>query len=118
MRPGYKRSVARRLRRSMTDAEHTLWFHLRNRALMRCKFRRQHPIGPYVADFVCVERGLIVEAGAGQQADARADEQRTHYLRSRGYRILRFWNNDILVRTDTVLEQIHAALARSVVSLN
>lgn len=118
MRPGQKSTFARRLRRSMTDAEHRLWFHLRNRALMGCKFRRQHPVGPYVADFACIERGLIVEVDDGQHSNSHADEGRTGYLRSRGYRVLRFWNNDVLMRTDAVLEQIHAALARNIVSLD
>ena len=115
MRPHQKRDFARRLRRNLTDAERKLWFHLRNRALMGCKFRRQQPIGPYVADFVCFERGLIVEADGGQHSDVRADECRTCYLRSHGYRVLRFWNNDVLTRTEAVLEQIHATLARNVV---
>ncbi|KRD34158.1 hypothetical protein ASE35_10505 [Lysobacter sp. Root916] len=118
MRPGQKRNDARRLRRSMTDAECRLWFHLRNRALMGCKFHRQHPIGPYVADFACIERGLIVEADGGQHADSGADRARTRFLASRGYRVLRFWNNDVLARTEAVLEQIHAAVACDAVSLS
>ncbi|KRB10945.1 endonuclease domain-containing protein [Lysobacter sp. Root690] len=118
MRPGQKSDFARSLRHRMTDAEHRLWFHLRNRTLMGCKFRRQHPIGPYVADFACIERGLIVEADGGQHSNLHADERRTLYLRSRGYRVLRFWNNDVLMRTDAVLEQIHAALTRNIVSLD
>ena len=112
MRAGRKRDFARELRRRMTDAELRLWFHLRNRALMGCKFRRQHPIGPYVADFVCIERALVVEADGGQHAGSGLDLARTAYLHARGYRVLRFWNNDVLVRTETVLEQIHAALGR------
>ncbi|MEG3789911.1 endonuclease domain-containing protein [Lysobacter sp. CCNWLW3] len=118
MRPGQKRNCARHLRRSMTDAELRLWFHLRNRALMGCKFRRQHPIGPYIADFACIERGLIVETDGGQHADSGADRVRTRFLAFRGYRVLRFWNNDVLARTDAVLEQIHAAVARDAVSLS
>ena len=116
MRPGQKRNRARRLRRSMTDAEHRLWFHLRNRALMGCKFRRQHPIGPYIADFACIEHRLIVEADGGQHADSGADRDRTRFLASCGYRVLRFWNNDVLARTDAVLEQIHAAVICDAVS--
>ncbi|MBX9400021.1 endonuclease domain-containing protein [Lysobacter sp. BMK333-48F3] len=112
MRAGRKRDFARELRRRMTDAELRLWFHLRNRALMGCKFRRQHPIGPYVADFVCIERALVVEADGGQHAGSGPDLARTAYLHARGYRVLRFWNNAVLVRTETVLEQIHAALGR------
>lgn len=71
MRPAQKRDRARRLRRSMTDAEHRLWFHLRNRALMGCKFRRQHPVGPYVADFACIERSMVVEVDGGQHGFRR-----------------------------------------------
>jgi len=116
MRPAQKRDCARRLRRSMTDAEHRLWFHLCNRALMGCKFRRQHPVGPYVADFACIERRVVVEVDGGQHADSGADPGRTRFLAACGYRVLRFWNNDVLARSDAVLEQIHAALSRAALS--
>ena len=115
MRPNQKRDFARQLRRRMTDAEARLWFHLRNRALRGCKFRRQYPIGPYIADFACVEAGLVVEVDGGQHADAPSEPGRDRCLRAHGYRILRFWNNDVLARTEAVLEQIHIALGRDAV---
>jgi len=110
MRPGQKRQFARCLRRNMTDAEHRLWFHLRNRALLGFKFRRQAPIGPHIADFVCAERQLIVEVDGGQHGACVADAVRTRALQAEGYRVLRFWNNDVLLQTADVLEQILAAL--------
>jgi very-short-patch-repair endonuclease len=99
---------ARQLRREMTDAERLLWFLLRNRRLSGCKFRRQHPIGPYIADFVCLHHWLIVEADGGQHAEARlhADETRTTWLEAQGWRMIRFWNGDILQRQNDVLEAI------------
>jgi very-short-patch-repair endonuclease len=87
---------ARKLRRNETDAEHRLWTMLRNRSMTNAKFVRQHPIGRYVADFVCREKMLVVEADGGQHADSAVDEQRTAFLNLRGYSVLRFWNNDIL----------------------
>ena len=112
MRPGQKRNFARHLRREMTNAERHLWFFLRNRALMGHKFRRQLPIGPYIVDFACIQARLIVELDGGQHVSAGvADTTRTAHLQSRGYRVLRFWNNDVLTRTDAVMMAIHAALA-------
>ena len=99
---------ARRLRREATDAERRLWYHLRNRRLGGFKFKQQETIGLYVADFACVEIRLIVEADGGQHSEAR-DAARTEYLESLGWRVLRFWNNDILQRNDAVLEVILAA---------
>ncbi len=95
----------------MTDAERLLWRHLRNRDLIGRKFRRQHAIGGYIVDFICIEAMLIVEADGGQHAD-RADEdaERTRHLTALGYRMLRFWNDDILLRTDNVLEAVIRAL--------
>src|SRR5690606_10831634 len=98
-------------RRRMTDAEQLVWHHLRNRSLVGWKFRRQHPIGPYVADFVCVEAALVVELDGGQHLDSAADDVRTSYLRSRGWRVLRFWNNDVLLRTELVMSVVYEALA-------
>ena len=101
------RNRARNLRRDQTDAEGKLWARLRTRQLCGLKFRRQHPIGPYVADFCCVERGLVVELDGGQHAtQAEADQRRSTYLEQRGYRVLRFWDNEVLVSPDAVLEQI------------
>ncbi len=103
---------ARQLRREMTDAERLLWFLVRGRRLGGCKFRRQHPIGPYIADFVCLHHRLIVEADGGQHADVRlqADEYRTRWLMAQGYRVIRFWNGDILHRQNDVLEAIVRAI--------
>lgn len=101
---------AQRLRREMTDAETWLWRHLRDRQIAGAKFRRQQPIGPFVADFVCQSARLIVEADGSQHCDSRSDSRRDGWLSGRGYRILRFWNNDILTNMDGVLAAIHAAL--------
>ena len=112
MREGEQRDFARRLRRDLTDAEQCIWYFLRNRALMGCKFRRQHPVGPYIADFACIEAGLIVELDGGQHAGSKADVARTAYLASGGYRVLRFWNDEVLTQAEAVLTVIHDALAR------
>jgi very-short-patch-repair endonuclease len=102
---------AQRLRREMTGAERKLWSVLRNRQLDNEKFRRQRPIGPFIADFVCQERRLIVEADGGQHADSISDAKRTAFLESKGYRVLRFWNNDILNNLDGVAQVIANALS-------
>ncbi|CAA6603649.1 conserved hypothetical protein [Rhodospirillaceae bacterium LM-1] len=93
---------ARSLRQAMTDAERRLWSILRGRNLGGFKFRRQHPCGSYVLDFACIERMLAVEADGGQHADSEADLRRTKWLESQGWRVMRFWNNDILANTDGV----------------
>ena len=90
----------------MTDAENRLWSLVRNRQLDGHKFRRQHPLGPFVADFVCVERRVIVELDGGQHADSAYDARRTTWLEGQGWRVLRFWNNDILTEAGGVLEVI------------
>ena len=102
---------AKRLRRDLTDTERKLWSILRSRQFEGAKFRRQQPIGPFIADFVCQEQRLIVEADGGQHADSNSDASRTTFLESRGYRVLRFWNNDILESLDGVAQAIAAALA-------
>jgi very-short-patch-repair endonuclease len=102
--------LARTLRQAATDAEQRLWAALRNRRLAGYKFRRQQPIPPYVVDFVCIEHRLIVEADGGQHAESAADARRTNQLEAQGWRVLRFWNNDILANTEGVLEAILAAL--------
>jgi len=84
---------------------------LRNRQLGGAKFRRQQPIGPFIADFVCLERKLIVEADGGQHTDSAADARRSGYLEHKGYRVLRFWNNDILNNLDGVAQFIALALS-------
>jgi very-short-patch-repair endonuclease len=106
------RQRARQLRRDQTDAEQRLWAKLRDRQLGGAKFRRQHPIGPFVADFCCPQRKLIVELDGGQHAeDVAADQKRSRFLEAQGYRVLRFWNHDVLKGTDAVLERIAEALS-------
>jgi very-short-patch-repair endonuclease len=102
---------AQRLRREMTDAERNLWSVLRNRQVDGAKFRRQQPIGPFIVDFVCQDRRLIIEADGGQHAGNARDARRDAFLTSKSYRVLRFWNNDILRNIDGVAESIAAALS-------
>jgi adenine-specific DNA-methyltransferase len=97
------------LRRNATDAEQALWWELRARRLGGHKFRRQWTIGPYIADFCCLEAGLIVEVDGGQHTLER-DRGRTRYLAAEGFRLLRFWNNDVLGNLDGVLLVILEAL--------
>jgi len=111
MREGAKTGFARRLRRDMTDAERRLWHHLRRRQLLGSRFRRQFPIGPYIVDFACLEAKLVIEVDGSQHFDATGDVTRTDCLHERGYRVLRFWNNDVLVRTQQVLAVIHETLS-------
>jgi very-short-patch-repair endonuclease len=102
---------APRLRQSATKAERKLWFLLRNRQFGGLKFRRQHPIGPFVTDFCCTEAKLIVELDGGHHAlERRSDAERTRYLEAQGYRVLRFWNNEALSSVDGVLQRIALAL--------
>src|SRR5215469_14280694 len=102
---------ARRLRRDSTEAEKRLWYRLRARQIEGAKFVRQDPIGPYVVDFACRQRRLIVELDGGQHATDTRDAVRDQWLSERGYRVLRFWNNDVLSNTEGVLETIAAALS-------
>jgi very-short-patch-repair endonuclease len=102
---------ARIARREPTDAEDKLWTYLRAGRLGDWKFRRQVPIGPFRADFVCPKAKLIIELDGSQHGDAvRYDDRRTAFLDREGYRVLRFWNNDVLAKTDHVLEAILAEL--------
>lgn len=94
----------------MTDAERTLWSHLRRKQL-GYRFRRQVPFGRYIADFVCFDRRLILEVDGGHHADQMAqDDERTTWLESLGFRVLRFWNSQVLQETEGVLEAIMDAL--------
>jgi very-short-patch-repair endonuclease len=102
---------ARGLRSTMTDAEERLWMRLRGDQISGHRFRRQVPIGPYVLDFACRKARLAIEVDGGQHATASLeDDRRTAWLTSRGYRVLRFWNNQVLTETDAVLESIRTAL--------
>jgi adenine-specific DNA-methyltransferase len=98
---------ARELRKNATDAEQRLWRRLRDRQLLGLKFRRQHRIGPYIADFYCDECRLVIELDGGQHADAVTyDTRRTRYLEGTGLVVARFWNNDVLGNTEGVLTRI------------
>ena len=109
----FKRSRARRLRHTLTDAEYQLWQLLRSRQLADTKFRRQVPLGPWVVDFVSFGHMLIVEADGSQHAESTRDQIRDADLQRRGFSILRFWNNDILSNTDGVLQLILETIERS-----
>jgi very-short-patch-repair endonuclease len=97
------------LRTFMTDAKRKLWHALRSRGV-GAKFRRQVPLGPYIADFVSFDAKMIVEVDGGQHASSVTDQERDRYFVNRGYRILRFWNNDVLSNPDGVLQTISAAI--------
>ena len=113
IRPSTNRN-ARDLRRNLTDAERALWRHLRQRQVAGLKFRRQHPIGHYILDFVCLEARLVIELDGGQHADRQGeDHERTAWLEARGYRVLRFWNTDVLGNPEGLLELILRAVAGS-----
>ena len=101
---------AKRLRTEMTDAERRLWYRLRAHRFDGHKFKRQVPIGPYVVDFACLGRKVVIEVDGGQHADSPTDGKRDAYLEQEGFRVLRFWNNDVLRNTDGVLEVILSAL--------
>jgi adenine-specific DNA-methyltransferase len=104
-------AFARLLRARMTNAEQRLWNELRNRKLRGFKFRRQYPLGGYVVDFVCVDRALVIEVDGGQHSnETRHKRQRTEWLEQHGWRVLRFWNNEVHGNLTGVLERILEAL--------
>ena len=105
-------SKARTLRQNATDAETKLWFAVRDRRLAGLKFVRQKSIGPYVADFLCRDRNLIIEVDGGQHDEQRvADDRRTRKIEALVYRVLRFWNNEVLQRIDGVMSAIFEVLS-------
>lgn len=101
---------ARHMRTNPTEAERRLWSILRNKRLAGHKFKRQQVIGRYIVDFVNFERKLIIEADGSQHIDSETDERRATWLESQGFRVLRFFNDDILARTEQVAEAIWFAL--------
>ncbi|WP_266159087.1 endonuclease domain-containing protein [Dyella silvatica] len=102
---------ARRLRNGATDTERHLWRYLRRENLAGYKFRRQYPMVGYIVDFVCIPATLVIELDGGQHADAVGyDAERTRVIEAHGYRVLRFWNDDVLLRTDDVLAEIWRGL--------
>lgn len=111
--PEAMQDFARQLRRSMTDAEKRLWYHLRDRQLNGVKFKRQQVLGRYIVDFVCFETRLVIELDGGQHLDRKADISRDAWLRAQGFEVLRFWNNDVLKDTAAVPERIDELTAPS-----
>jgi|SRR5579871_2508546 len=112
----FRRGTAKRLRENATDAESLLWRRLRRFPVSGTHFRRQVPIGPYVADFACMAARLVIEVDGSQHGRddiRRRDEGRTRWLEAEGYRVMRFWNNDLTENMDGVLEAIYAAICGS-----
>ena len=104
---------SKHLRHNQTDAERKLWLHLRSRQMNGTKFRRQQPVGRYIVDFFCPESKLVVELDGGHHADqVQADQRRTEFLTKAGYRVLRFWDNEVLSETEAVLQKIVEELNR------
>ena len=98
--------TAKTLRKSQTNAEKLLWKHLRAKQMEGLKFRRQQPIGNYVIDLICLEKSLVIEVDGGQHADNKKDAERDAWLKLEGFKVLRFWNNEVLTNMKGVLEMI------------
>jgi very-short-patch-repair endonuclease len=128
--PDRSTHIAKALRRRMTDTERHLWTQLRAHRLARWKFKRQQPIGPYIVDFVCFEARLVIEVAeklllrfphfrlpwrsdGGQHQGSEADRVREAWLEGQGFRLQRFWNNEVLNEMTAVLERIAEALSPS-----
>lgn len=104
-------AIAKTLRKRPTVAENLLWRHLKAKQLERFKFRRQEAIGNYIADFVCFEKRLIIEADGGQHARrVQDDKERDRWFANQGFRVLRFWNNEVFANIEGVLETIRKEL--------
>jgi very-short-patch-repair endonuclease len=97
----------------MTDAELRLWYRLRAHRFNGLKFKRQAPIGPYIVDFICFDHKMIIEVDGGQHDERAQDRRRDEWLRKEGYRVMRFWNSDVLKQTDVVLNEISSAILNS-----
>ncbi|MFA9275953.1 MAG: endonuclease domain-containing protein [Candidatus Aquirickettsiella gammari] len=106
------KTYAREMRKKMPDAEQLLWYLLRNRRVAGAKFRRQHAVGRYILDFYCVEKKLAVELDGGQHSEQQTyDQHRDAYLKQQGIEVLRFWNNQMLLETEAVLELIYSKVS-------
>ena len=105
--------LAKQLRVNMTDAEKLLWYHLRGHQFLGVKFKRQQPLGNYIVDFISFEHKIIIEVDGGQHLDSESDKQRDTWLQGQGFQVLRFWNNEVLGETESVLEKILQALTPS-----
>ncbi|NCO60259.1 endonuclease domain-containing protein [bacterium] len=107
-------SLAKSLRKNPTDAEQLLWSRLKMRQIEGFKFRRQQPIGNYIVDFVCLDNRIVIEVDGGQHAEEKnKDRERDTYLQRYGFKVLRFWNNDVLRNTEGVLEVIRDACLKN-----
>ena len=105
------RNRARKMRKNPTEAERALWTHLRQRRIRGYRFRRQHSIPPFIVDFACPQLRLAIELDGSQHDEGRAnDEWRTQKLGEASYRVIRFWNDDVLMDVDVVLDSIHMAV--------
>ena len=105
---------ARELRKSSTDAEHLLWKHLRAKRMNGLKFKRQQPIGKYIVDFICFEKRIVIELDGGQHAiRCDKDKRRDSWLEGQTFRVLRFWNNDVLTNIHGVLQIILTACSET-----
>jgi very-short-patch-repair endonuclease len=104
-----KTTTARKLRNNLTEAEKKLWYYLRNKNLGE-KFRRQQPIGPYFPDFVCLNKFLIIELDGGQHFASATDKPRDDYFKKEKFKVLRFWNNEVLENIEGVLTKIEEQL--------
>ena len=116
IQPLDKTNFARNLRKNQTDAERNLWYYLRNRRLNGIKFKRQQLIGPYIVDFVSIQEKLIIELDGSQHSEkiaAKYDTARTNYLQKNGYKVLRFWDTDVLTNMEGVFHIILANLPSS-----
>ena len=112
--PTLPRDTARILRANQTEAEQKLWSRLRKKQLLGFSFSKQYPIGPYFADFVCVEARLIIEVDGSQHADQEErDDARSEFLRGAGYTVLRFWNYEVSGEIDHVVDRIHDMLEKT-----
>lgn len=112
MDKGYARPTARAraLRNNATDAERVLWQAISARKVSGIRFNRQVPVGPFICDFVARSLGLVIEVDGGQHEDA-VDAERTRYIEAQGFRVIRFWNNDVLGNLDGVIEDIMRVVA-------
>jgi very-short-patch-repair endonuclease len=108
-----QQAFAKQLRGNMTDAEKLLWFYLRGHRLHGVKFKRQQPLGSYIVDFVSFEKKLVIEVDGGQHLESESDKRRDAWLEGQGFTILRFWNNEVLGETESVLEKILQVLTPS-----
>lgn len=97
---------ARRMRREPTEAEARLWRHLRAHRFAGFKFKRQQPIDHYIVDLICLSKRLVIEVDGSQHVELRDDDARTAYLERQGFRVIRFWNDDVLARTELIMDEI------------